>query len=242
MGARPGPTTAPPLLGSGAEDSQPPSLGRNTHLLWGGAKWEEKKSNHWLGPFIGPIGDLAVVAPAPAQPLDRLADRLAGGGAGHRDHRRRRGHHVRVRDAALGTLGGFRDLGHQHTRGYPLVLHRRARTEQHPQKPTTPVTPAALRAPAAEFLPGALAVPADRLFLDYVHRHPPVISGNRPGRCYLTCSSTFANAGSAIAHLDHPRDGRSGFGSTWTAPQPSTPWGCRSRALISKANARCAWL
>jgi hypothetical protein len=104
------------------------------------------------------------------------------------------------------------------------VLHGRARAEQHPQKPTTPVTPAALRAPAAEFLPGALAVPADRLFRDYVHRHPAVIPGNRPGRGYLTCSSTFANAGSAETSPLMPtaRMNTSAFAAAVTLTHPDT--------------------
>jgi len=36
-------------------DSQPPSLGRNTHSLWGGAKWEKEESNAWFIGFIGPF-------------------------------------------------------------------------------------------------------------------------------------------------------------------------------------------
>ena len=63
-----------------------------------------------------------------------------------------------------------------------LVLHRRARTEQHAQQPATPVAAATLRASAAEPLAGALAVLADRLLLDYVHRLGAVISGIRA--CY----------------------------------------------------------
>jgi hypothetical protein len=37
-------------------DSQPPSLGRNTHSLWGGAKWEKEESNAWFIGFIGLFG------------------------------------------------------------------------------------------------------------------------------------------------------------------------------------------
>ena len=91
-----------------------------------------KKSNHCPFRFIGLSGRfssrtegeswrLSIVAPPLAQPLDRLAHGLAGGGTGHRNHRCRRGHHVRVGDAALGTPGGFRDLGHQLARGYLLA-------------------------------------------------------------------------------------------------------------------------
>ena len=79
------------------------------------------------------------------------------------------------------------------------MLHRRARTEQHPQKPTTP-SGGRTADSGGRVLPGALAVPAERLFLDYVHRHPPVISGNRPAAGYLTCSSTFAKAGGRPSH------------------------------------------
>jgi hypothetical protein len=62
------------------------------------------------------------------------------------------------------------------------MFHRRPRAEQHPQQPTAPVAATTLRAPAAKPLAGALAVRADRLLLDYVHRQVAVISGIRPLR------------------------------------------------------------
>jgi hypothetical protein len=77
----------------------------------------------------------------------------------------------------LGRLEGFETLAIGSPEGTCLMLHRRARAEQHPQQPTTPVAAATLRAAAAKPLAGALAVPADRLLLDYVHRHTTVISG-----------------------------------------------------------------
>ena len=50
---RPAQAAAPPCVRAALRDSQPPSLGRNTHLLWGGAKWEETESNARALAFIG---------------------------------------------------------------------------------------------------------------------------------------------------------------------------------------------